>query len=84
LILLDVFFKFIISYYFKYAFIFIKANNYYFYLFFVRNDFKEIVGDKDSQGSQTDFDWQKRGKIDRNSHQDIDRYNDFFLAFSRY
>ena len=46
---------------------------------FVRNDFKEIVGDKDSQGSQTDFDWQKRGKINRNPHQDIDRYDDFFF-----
>ena len=43
------------------------------------NDFKEIVGDKDSQGSQTNFDWQKRGKINRNSHQDRDRYDDFFF-----
>ena len=37
------------------------------------NDSKEIVGDKDSQGPQTDFDFGKRGaKINRTPHQDIE------------
>ena len=82
MILLKDYFKFIISYYFEYAFIYIKENSYYF-LFFVWNDLEEIIGDKDGQSSQTDFDRQKRRKVNGNSHQDVDGYDDFFLTFTR-